>query len=111
MDKKSFYEDVIRETKIALSKVFSKVEEISKISIVKLRISNLKGKIKENKIEIGEFVISNKRKFSKIPKIIELLDKIMLLEEQIEEKKEQIVDLLEKDKDRVEIIEDKSTIS
>ena len=43
--------------------------------------------------------------------IDELLDKIMLLEEQIEEKKEQIVDLLEKDKDRVEIIEDKSTIS
>ena len=111
MDNKTFFDNIRREANASLSKVFDKVEEVSKVSALKLKISNLKGKIKDHKTKIGEFVVSNKKKFSEFPEIIEILNKIKLLEEQIEAKKEQINKLQEKDKNEAEVKEDESTSS
>ncbi len=38
-----------KEVRVALSKVFDKVEEVSKISGLKIKINSLKAKIKDNK--------------------------------------------------------------
>ena len=111
MDKKTFFENIRRETNAALSRVFDKVEKVSKISALKLKISNFKGKIKDHKTEIGEFVVSNKKKFSEFPEIIEILDKIKLLEKQIEVKKEHINELQKKKENEAEVKEDESTSS
>ena len=111
MDKKSFFDNIRRDSKIALSRVIDKLEEISKISALKLKISNFKRKIKDNKTEIGEFVVSNKKKFSGFPEISTRLDKIKLLEEQIEAKRKQIIELQETEEDKTVAKEDKSTSS
>ncbi len=111
MDKKTFFENIRRETNVALSRVFDKVEEVSKISALKLKISNIKRKIKSHKTEIGEFVVSNKKKFSEFPEIIEILNKIEFLEKQIEIKKEQVNELQKKKENEAEVKEDESTSS
>ena len=111
MDKKSIFENIRRDIKIALSSVFDKLEEISKISALKLKISSFKRKIKDNKTEIGEFVVSNKKKFSEFPEINTRLDNIKLLEKQIEAKRKQIIELQETEVDKTEVKEDKSTSS
>ena len=111
MDKKSFFDNIRRDANIAFSKVFDKLEEISKISALKLKISNFKRKIKDNKTEIGEFVVSNKKKFSEFPEIIAILDKIKLLEKQIKAQREQIIELQEREEDKTEIKEDKNISS
>ncbi|MEA2095064.1 MAG: hypothetical protein U9P73_00025 [Candidatus Cloacimonadota bacterium] len=111
MDKKSFFENIKREANVALSRVFDKVEEVSKISALKLKISNFTRKIKDHKTEIGEFVMSNKKKFSEFPEIIAILDKIKLLEKQIKAQREQIIELQERKEDKTEIKEDKNTSS
>jgi len=111
MDNNTFFENIRKEANKALSKVFDKVEEVSKTSALKLKISNYRGKIKDYKTEMGEFIISNKKKFSDFPEIIGILDKIKLLEEQIEAKKEQINKLHEKGKNEAEVKEDGSTSS
>ncbi len=111
MDNKTFFENIRRKANTALSKIFDKVEEVSKTSALKLKISNFRGKIKEYKTEIGEFIVSNKKKFSDFPEIIEIIDKIKLLEDQIETKKEQINKLQEKEKNEVEVEEDENTSS
>lgn len=111
MDNKTFFDNIRRDANAVLSKVFDKIEKVSKTSALKLKISNLKGKIKDHKTEIGEFVVSNKKKFSEFPEIIEILNKIKLLEDQIEAKKEQINKLQEKEKNKTEVKEDGSTSS
>lgn len=111
MVKKSFFENIRIETNAALSRVFDKVEEVSKTSALKLKISNFKRKIKDHKTEIGEFIVSNRKKFSGFPEIITKLDKIKFLEEQIEAKKEQIIELQKREEDKTVVKEDKSTSS
>lgn len=111
MDKKSFFEKITREANVALSRVFDKVEEVSKISALKLKISNFTRKIKDHKTEIGEFVVSNKKKFSEFPEIIATLDKIKLLEKQIKAQREQIIELQDREDDKTEIKEGKNTSS
>ena len=111
MDKKSFFENIRREANVALSRVFDKVEEVSKISALKLKISNFTRKIKDHKTEIGEFVVSNKKKFPEFPEIIAILDKIKLLEKQIKAQREQIIELQEREEDKTEIKEDKNISS
>jgi len=53
MDKKAFFDNLKKEANVALSKVFDKVEEVSKVSALKIKIGNLKAQIKTKKIEIG----------------------------------------------------------
>lgn len=111
MDKKSFFENIKRDTNTALSRIFDKIEEVSKISAIKLKIGNYRKIIKDHKIEIGEFIVSKRKKFSEFPEIIEILDKIKLLEEQIVAEREQIIELQKREKDKAEVEEDKSTSS
>jgi len=109
--KKTFLENIRRETNAALSKVFDKVEEVSNVTALKLKISNFRSKIKDLKIEMGDFIVSNKKKFSDFPEIIGILDKIKMLEEQIDAKKEQINKLQKKDKNEAAVKKDESTSS
>jgi len=84
LDNKSFFEDVKKETKTAILKVFSNIEEISKVSTIKLQISNLRGQIRDNKLEIGDFATSKIQKFSKFQEIQLKIDKINLLQSKVE---------------------------
>jgi len=97
MDKKAYFEHIKEEAVNALSKVFDKVEEVTKVSGIKLKINNLQTKIKGLKFEIGEYVYKNPDKFKEFSDITELLDKIKKLEEEIELKREQIAELKEKE--------------
>ena len=111
MDKKVFFKNFRREANVALSRIFDKVEEVSKVSALKLKISNYRGKIKNNKTAIGEFVVSHRDKFSEFPEIIGLVDKITFQEEQIELKREQINVLQEKEQNKEKVEEEEDTSS
>ena len=97
MDKKTFFENIRREANVALTKVFDKVEEVSKTSALKLKITSLKSQIKNYQTEIGEIVFHNKDKFKDFPEIVNLLGKIKDIEEEIVLKEEQIAELKEKE--------------
>ena len=111
MGDKTFFENIKREANTLLSKVFDKVEVVSKTSVLKLRISDLKGRIRDHKVEIGEFVISNKKKFTEFPEIVEILEKIKLLEKQIKINNVQVEKLQKKVKREEVVKENESTSS
>jgi len=108
---KSFFENLRREVTVTLSRIFDKVEEVSKVSALKLKIGSYKGKIKESKTTIGEFIVSYKNKFSEFPEIIELVDKITILEEQIEIKREQIKVIQKKEQNEEQVKEEEDISS
>ncbi len=95
MDKKEFFENIRKEANEVLSKVFDKVEEVSKVSVLKLKIGNLKSKIKTQKMEIGEFVFSHKSDFENFEKLRKFILKIEDLDKMIEEKEKLLADLKE----------------
>jgi ubiquinone biosynthesis protein UbiJ len=99
MDKKTFFDNIRKEANIALSKVFDKVEEVSKTSALRLKISNLKGQIRDIKTEIGHHIHQNPQEFSHDEAISTKLEKIERLEEEIELKLDQINDLKEKEEE------------
>ncbi len=111
MGDKTFFENIKRKANTVLSKVFDKVEVVSKTSVLKLRISDLKGRIRDHKVEIGEFVISNKKKFTEFPEIVEILEKIKLLEKQIKINNVQVEKLQKKVKREEVVKENESTSS
>ena len=102
MDKKAFFKNIRKEANTALSKVFDKVEEVSKISALKLNISGLKAQIRDQKTEIGDFVYNNQKEFKESSKIQEHIKKIKKFEEEIVAKKILIVKLKEKDEKKKE---------
>lgn len=96
MGKQKFLEKVKTETGATLTKVFNKMEKFSKVSSEKLKIINLEGKIKNKKMDIGSYVVSNEKKFSEYPEllsflksIIEYKDRILDIEEKINEIRKQ----------------------
>jgi ubiquinone biosynthesis protein UbiJ len=108
MDKKAFFDNLRKEANTALSKVFDKVEEVSKVSALKIKITNHKSHIKGFKKDIGTIVFNNIDKFGEHVEIIELADKIKHLEEDIEIKKDQINELKEKEEKEKEAEKDNS---
>ena len=74
-----------------------KVEEVSKISVIKLKIGNLKSQIKTQKMEIGEFVVAHKSDFKKFNELEKYILKIENLGQIIEEKEKLLADLKEKE--------------
>ena len=99
MDKKAYFEHIKKDAVNALTKVFDKVEEVTKVSGIKLKINNLYAKIKGIKFEIGEYTYKNPDKFKDIPEIAEMLDRINKIENEIELKREQIAELKEKEEE------------
>ena len=97
MDKKTFFENIRREANVALTKVFDKVEEVSKTSALKLKITGLKSQIKNYKTEMGEIAINSRDKFKDFPEIMTFFEKIKDVEEDIALKEEQIAKLREKE--------------
>ena len=102
MDKKAYFEHIKKEAVNALSKVFDKVEEVTKVSGIKLKINNLYAQIKGIKFEMGEYTYKNPDKFKDIPEIVEMLDRIKKIEDEIELKREQIAELKEKEEEEKE---------
>lgn len=109
MDKKAFFENIRKEANTVLLKVFDKVEEVSKISALKLKISGLKAQIRDQKTGIGNFVYNNQKEFKESSKIQEHIKKIKKFEEEIKAKKILITKLKEKDEEKKE--EDTNTPS
>ena len=95
MDKKAFFEMIRDEVNAAISKVSEKVEEVSKVSSLKIKNHNLKNQIKDLKGQIGELVVNNRDDFTHIPEIKSFLDKIAEIEEDIEKNNTEIKDLQE----------------
>lgn len=91
MDTKTLLENVRKEVQSALTKTFDRVEEFSKQQRLKLKISSIKGDIKDIKAHIGDYVYQHKDEFAKFPvleqnikRIQSLYDSILKLEEEIE---------------------------
>ncbi len=102
MDKKAFFENIRKEANKVLSKVFDKVEEVSKISALRFKISGLKAQIKDQKTEIGDFVYNNQKEFKEHEEIQEHITKIKKIEKEIETKKDLIAKLKEKIEEKKE---------
>lgn len=109
MDKKAFFDNIRKEASTALSKVFDKVEEVSKISALKMKISGLKAQIRDQKTEIGDYIYNNQKEFKESTQIQEHIKKIKKFEKEIEAKKVLIAKLKEKDEEKKE--EDTNTPS
>ena len=90
MDKRALFDNIRKETNSALAKVFDKVEEVSKTSALRLKISSLKDQIKKSKREIGNFVYINRTEFEQHQEINDQITKITDLQKEIEQKKNQI---------------------
>ena len=90
MDKQKFLEKVKTETGATLTKVFNKMEKFSKVSSEKLKIINLEGKIKNKKMDIGSYVVSNEKKFLDFPEILSFLKSIKEYNDRISEIEEKI---------------------
>jgi len=95
MDTKVFIENVRKEINSAMSKAFDKVEELSKQTKTKLKISSLKTSIKDIKTEMGDYIFTHKDDFAGTPflaenvtKIEEIAKMIAKLEREMEEMKE-----------------------
>ncbi|MDD3051645.1 MAG: hypothetical protein PHR06_10935 [Candidatus Cloacimonetes bacterium] len=80
----------------AISKVFDKVEEVTKVSKTKLKISGIKNKIKDTKLEIGEFIYRNKNLFNN-EEIDVLLQKIQNFESEIAALESELQNMKEED--------------
>jgi hypothetical protein len=90
MEKRKFFEKMKSDANVTLSKVFNKVEKVSKISSIKLKIVSLDGKIKNKKTNIGNYVFTNENKFSDFPEIIKIISEIKDYKKQIIEFKDHI---------------------
>lgn len=80
---KEFIEQVKKEASTTLHKVFDKIEEVSKISQIKIKINNKKNDIKKVKREIGDLVYNNREQFKEFDDFDIWLKKIDTLEEDI----------------------------
>jgi len=97
MGKKDFFENFRKEAGIALSKAFDKVREVSRTSGLKLKISNLRSRIKEQKTAIGEFVLTNSKEFTDFKEIQKIVKKIDEIDQKIESIKEELEEYKEKE--------------
>ncbi|MBC8384487.1 MAG: hypothetical protein H8E57_03085 [Candidatus Cloacimonetes bacterium] len=105
MDKKAFFNNIRKEANTAKVKVIDKVEEVIKVSGLRLRINNLNSKIKENKTAIGDYIFNNRDKFNNISELQQNIENIISLEKEIVNKKELIAELHEKEENREDIPE------
>ena len=99
MDTKSFIENIRKEINSAMSKAFDKVEELSKVSRMKLKIGSLKSDIKDVKTEIGSYVFEHQADFVDNEFLSEQIKKIQDLEKLISGLEIEIEELKEKGED------------
>jgi regulator of replication initiation timing len=99
MDTKAFMENIRREINSAMSKAFDKVEELSKLSRLKLKIGTFKGEIKDIKSQIGDYIYEHKADFNDNEFLAEQVKKIEEIEHQITGLEAEISILKEKGED------------
>jgi len=97
MPRKSFFDNVHRDAKVALSKVFDKVEEMGKVSILSLKINSLKTQVSKLKKEIGDHVFIHRKDFENTDELKDLILNIEKLKDKIELKRKQLSELKEKE--------------
>jgi predicted RNase H-like nuclease (RuvC/YqgF family) len=97
MEKKELFETIKNEISVTLTKVFDKVEEVGKVSSMKLKIHGLQAQIKDFKNQIGDIVYQNQDDFKHIPEINVFIERIQAIEKDIDEKNSIIDDLKEKE--------------
>lgn len=95
MDTKKLISNLRKEANTALSRVFDKVEEVSKSSSLKIKIHNLETKIKNTKTKIGEHIVANKEKFMNDEVIKAFISEIEAIEEEITAKQELLQNIKE----------------
>jgi len=79
----------------AITKVFDKVEEVTKVSGLKLKILNLKSKLKEEKVELADFVLKNKARFETEDEINDIFKRIEKIEKEIADKELEVASIKE----------------
>jgi regulator of replication initiation timing len=99
MDAKAFIESVRKEINSAMTKTFDKVEELSKLSRLKLKIGSLKGDIKDLKTEMGSYIYEHIAEHKENEFLAEKSDKIQEIESMIKELEVEISALKEKGED------------
>ncbi|MBW6516676.1 MAG: hypothetical protein K0B81_08715 [Candidatus Cloacimonetes bacterium] len=99
MDTKAFMENIRREINSAMSKAFDKVEELSKLSRLKLKIGSMKSEIKDIKTEIGGYILEHNKDFKDNEFLTEKVKKIHEIEKTISGLEAEIATLKEKGED------------
>ncbi len=99
MDTKALLENVRKEVQSALSKTFDKVEEFSKHQRLKLKISSIKGDIKDIKAHIGDYVYQHSQDFKDLPVIEKNLQRIEDLHNSIQDLEKEIESLKEEEEE------------
>ncbi len=99
MDTKAFMENIRKEINSAMSKAFDKVEELSRLSRLKLKIGSLKGDVKDVKSQIGDYIYTHKDDFDSNEFLVEQINKIEEIEKVITGLEAEIAILKEKGED------------
>jgi len=105
MDTKKVIQNLRKEANAALSKVFDKVEEVSKSSSLKIKIHNLDNKIKNIKTNIGNYVLENRDEFAEIEAIKQYISQIEEIANEIAAKRELLKNLKETEEEEAETSE------
>ncbi len=108
---KNFFQNIRSEANIALTKIFDKVEQVTKVSGTKLKINSLKNEIKSVEGKIGKLVFDNSEKFSEFEDVQLLIAKINSIEEEIALKEEELNTLKENDKNEENKNEDSVNVN
>ncbi len=97
MDTKSLLENVRKEVQSALSKTFDRVEEFSKHQRLKLKVSSIKGDIKDVKAHVGDYIYQHKADFTQFPVLEQNIKRIESLYKTIEALNKEIENLSEEE--------------
>lgn len=109
MKTKKVIANLRKEANAALSKVFDKVEEVSKRSSLQIKIHNLENKIKNVKIKIGNYIVENEDKFQEIKEIKQYTDEIAEINREFVAKKELLQNLKEAEEETEETADTEKT--
>ena len=97
MDTKTLLENVRKEVQSALSKTFDRVEEFSKHQRLRLKISSIKGDIKDVKAHVGDYIYQHRDEYAEYPVLEQNIKRIENLYKSIDELNKEIEALKEQD--------------
>jgi hypothetical protein len=102
LDIKTFLDSVRSEAKIALSKTMNKVEEVSKVTAIRLKINSKKTQIKDVKKSIGDHIYINRAEFDKVEELNLMINRIQKIEKEIKVKQMQLQEITKKQRSNKE---------
>jgi hypothetical protein len=93
MEKKAVLNNMRDKAGAALSKLISKIDLASKMAACSWKINSLKAKVRHQKIQIGNYVLTNKAEFEKYDELNIGIQKIEDFQNQIEQQRQELTDL------------------